>query len=80
MENHEDFDVMVGEDPKIEAPLPVKKGQSHHPALMNLAGSPSKQNPVDKSKLNSSKVFMKRHQLYSELKQIPVTVEQSSCV
>lgn len=67
--------------PEAEADLPApqrmkKKGQSHHPALMNLAGS----NAIEKQKLMQSKVYMKRHYLYNELQQIPVTVEQSSCL
>lgn len=51
--------------------------------MKKLAGSPSKQDytkEIEKSKINSSKVYLKRHFLYSEIKQIPVTVEQSSCL
>jgi len=66
------------------APQPLKKkGQSHHPALMKLAASPAKEgtaSAIEQQKLNSSKVFVKRHYLYTELGQIPVTVEQSSCL
>ena len=71
---------MIDNSNKPEAvKMDIKKGQSHHPELMKLAGSPQKEN-LDRSKLNSSKVFMKRHALYTELKSISVTVEQSSCV
>lgn len=48
-----------------------------------LAGSPSRQDymkEIEKQKINSSKVYLKRHFLYNEIKQIPVTVEQSSCL
>lgn len=67
----------------LESASKMKKMQSHAPALMNLAGSPAKEGllaPIERQKLNSSKVYTKRHYLYSELGQIPVTVEQSSCL
>jgi hypothetical protein len=51
---------------------------------MNLAASPDKdlliKNEIDKRVLEKSKVYLKRHMLYSELKTIDVTVEQSSCL
>jgi hypothetical protein len=68
---------------KALPPKPMKKGLSHPAALMRLAASPAKDGPpsaIEQQKLNSSKVFLKRHSLYSELGQIPVTVEQSSCL
>lgn len=60
-----------------------KKGQSHHPALTTLAASPEKDkgpSAIVQQKVNSSKVYLKRHSLYGELGQIPVTVEQSTCL
>lgn len=48
----------------------MKKGQSHAPTLMNLAGSPAKDGllaPIEQQKLNASKVYTKRHYLYNEL-------------
>ena len=48
----------------------MKKGQSHAPALMSLAGSPAKDGllaPIEQQKLNASKVYTKRHYLYNEL-------------
>lgn len=58
-----------------------KKGQSHLPALANLAASPVKdQSAIVLQRVNQSKVYLKRHSLYSELGQIPVTVEQSTCL
>lgn len=52
-------------------------------SITRLAGSPSRIDVLkekEKQKINSSKVHMKRHFLYNELKQIPVQVEQSSCL
>lgn len=60
-----------------------KKGVSHHPALLQLAASPQKDGgstAITQQKVNSSRVYLKRHALYSELAQIPVTVEQSTCL
>ena len=71
------------EESILGAQAALKRGQSHLPALQNLAGSPNKHpdgTTLMKSTLDASKVFLKRHQLYNELKQIPVTVEQSSCL
>ena len=53
--------------------------QSAMPGLGNLAASPLK-DKNEEQKRERSKVLMKRHHLYSELKQIPVHVEQSSCI
>ena len=64
----------------IEPTIMKKKGVSHHPALMNLAGSPGKSTAIDKQRVNQSKVYIKRHSLYNDLGQIPVTVEQSTCL
>lgn len=51
-----------------------KKGVSHHPALLQLAASPQKDagphtasTAIVQQKLNSSRVYLKRHALYSEL-------------
>lgn len=60
-----------------------KKGLSHHPALMQLAASPVKgggPSAIESQKVASSRVYLKRHSLYAELTQIPVTVEQSTCL
>ena len=54
---------------------PMKKAKSHHPALLKLAASPNK---IEQTNINYSKVYAKRDYLYSELKSIPVTVEQQS--
>lgn len=51
---------------------PMKKAKSAHPALLKLAASPNK---IEQTKMNYSKVYLKRDHLYSELKSIPVTVE-----
>lgn len=72
-----------GDEETLTPQLMKKKGQSHHPALMNLAGSPGKElasSAIQQQRLNESKVYLKRHYLYSELGEIPVTVEQSSCL
>ena len=72
-----------GDEETLKPQLMKKKGQSHHPALMNLAGSPAKDlasSAIQQQRLNESKVYLKRHYLYSELGEIPVTVEQSSCL
>lgn len=62
-----------------DSPDVMKKAKSHHPALMKLAASPEKgENQIDQQKINYSKVYLKRDYLYSELKSIPVTVEQQS--
>jgi hypothetical protein len=60
-----------------------RKGASHLPALSTLAASPEKSggpSAIVQQKVNSSKVYLKRHSLYGELGQIPVTVEQSTCL
>ena len=66
--------------------LQMKKAATTHPALMNLGASPKKEgdpagsSSLERGRAGKSKVFMKRHYLYTELKQIPVAVEQSSCI
>lgn len=76
--------VAEGKGPATLTPKPLqRKGQSHHPALTTLAASPSKDggaSAIERQKVNASKVYLKRHALYTELGQIPVTVEQSSCL
>jgi hypothetical protein len=70
-------------DAPIQEPTPMKKGKSHHPSLHHLAGSPKKEvaaNAIEQAKVEQSKVYIKRHHLFAELGQIPVTVEQSSCL
>lgn len=60
----------------------MQKNQTTAPMFAkNLGASPQKpdKSAIDKGKLAQSKVYIKRHQLYSELDHIPVTVEQSSC-
>lgn len=83
---------LIEEKPEEEAPLeddedlsshiPFKKAKSAHPALLKLAASPQKGIATEQEKqlVNQTKVYLKRNHLYSELKQIPVTVEQSSCL
>lgn len=82
---------LIEEKPEEEAPLeddedlshiPFKKAKSAHPALLKLAASPQKgiASEQEKQLVNQTKVYLKRNHLYSELKQIPVTVEQSSCL
>jgi len=79
----ESTDALTANVEKALPPKPMKKGLSHPAALMKLAASPAKDgtpSAIEQQKLNSSKGFLKRHSLYSELGQIPVTVEQSSCL
>lgn len=80
-------DEQIEENDKVEEDLEnieqlqmQKNSKSTMPEFMNIAASPLIKDKNEKNKRERSKVLMKRHQLYSELKQIPVHVEQSSCV
>ena len=89
-EEFDSADMLKDIDEEIESqaekliPQLNRKVQSTHPAIMSLAASPGKneqiKSEIEKRNLEKSKVYLKRHMLYSELKNIPVTVEQSSCL
>ena len=67
------------DDLELLEPKSMQKMQSAMPEFMKIAASPEK-DQNDQHKKERSKVLMKRHHLYTELKQIPVHVEQSSCI